>query len=245
MPDCNSLDALVRARLKKWPQRPPGWRAGPFGPDHWLRARPAGAGAAEQQPYLKLPGSDRLRTLPDGLWLNFGGTMEEPFVDIFAIEACGSISNLLDKRSRFGASTHSLLAACPVPWLLAPVTADETPRWKLTGVISQEPALPLVLPIRALRVMYGLKPTDYFSFARHHVAQAHEFFVPIEALITAGGRPGPAGTDRARVHRWQLHVRPDGRAEPPRTSRYRAAGAMRQPRDPVRGALRGRGPGDQ
>jgi hypothetical protein len=40
-------------------------------------------------PFLKLPGSTRWRTLPDGLWLNFGGTSVDPFVDIFAIEACG------------------------------------------------------------------------------------------------------------------------------------------------------------
>jgi hypothetical protein len=36
-------------------------------------------------PFLKLPGSTRWRTLPDGLWLNFGGTPVEPFVDIFGI----------------------------------------------------------------------------------------------------------------------------------------------------------------
>jgi len=47
-----SLDALVKARLREWPQHPPGLK---------------------------------LRTLPDGLWLNFGGTPEEPFVDIFGI----------------------------------------------------------------------------------------------------------------------------------------------------------------
>ena len=79
----HSLDALVRARLKTWPQRPPGLER----QDHrgaWLRARPteeAGLG----QPFLKLPGSDRMRTLPDGLWLHFGGGFAEPFVDIFGI----------------------------------------------------------------------------------------------------------------------------------------------------------------
>jgi len=188
-----SLDALVRARLRTWPQRPPGLNAVSFGPDAWLRGRPAGAISNGQQPFLKLPGSDKLRTLPDGLWLNFGGSAEEPFVDIFAIEACGSITNLLDKRSRFGASTHSLLAACPIPWLLAPAMPDDpTPRWKLTRVIRREPALPLVLPVRGVRVLYGLKPTDYYNFARNHVPAAHEFFVPMGALIAEGGDRDPA-----------------------------------------------------
>jgi hypothetical protein len=52
--------------------------------------------------------SNRLRTLPDGLWLNFAGTHAEPFVDIFAIEACGTLQNLLDKlrKARFRIHTN-------------------------------------------------------------------------------------------------------------------------------------------
>jgi len=89
-----SLDHQVRRRLRHWPQHPPG-----IGPrlrerDAWLRGRPCADTlnnfAAGHAPFLKLPGSNRLRTLPDGLWLNFGGTMQEAFVDIFAVEACGS-----------------------------------------------------------------------------------------------------------------------------------------------------------
>ena len=134
-----SLDALVRTRLRQWPQRPPGLAGPRTGRDGWLRGRPTET-TSPCHPFLKLPGSDRLRTLPDGLWLNFGGTALEPFVDILAIEACNSLPNLLDKRSRFAPSTHSLLAVCPVPWLLAPVTAnDPTPRWQATGVLRHEP----------------------------------------------------------------------------------------------------------
>src|SRR5271166_3032757 len=118
-----TLDSIVRARLRKWPQRPPGLKS--QSNDAWLRGRPCDKQGATVHPYLKLPGSTRFRTLPDGLWLNFGGTVVEPFVDIFAIEACGSLPNLLDKRSRFAPSTQSLLAVCPVPWLLAPVGPDD------------------------------------------------------------------------------------------------------------------------
>ena len=80
----HSLDALVRARLRQWPQRPPGLSRGKGTYDGWLRGRPCEMGGI-CQPFLKFPGSDRLRTLPDGLWLNFGGTAMEPFVDIFGI----------------------------------------------------------------------------------------------------------------------------------------------------------------
>jgi len=105
-----SLDSIVQARLKNWPQRPPGL-ATRGGKEAWLRGRPA---SEMNNPYLKLPGSSRLRTLPDGLWLNFAGTPIEPYVDIFAVEACSTLQNLLDKRSRFAPSTQSLLAVCPL-----------------------------------------------------------------------------------------------------------------------------------
>jgi hypothetical protein len=186
----HSLDALVRARLKKWPQRPPGLPR--HQPDAWLRGRPADD-SGTCHPFLKLPGSNRLRTLPDGLWLNFGGTPAEPFVDIFAIEACSSLSNLLDKRSRFAPSTHSMLAYCPVPWLLAPVLPeDPTPRWQATGVLLHEPVLPLVLPVRDIRVMYGLKPRHYQGFVQSQVPHPHEYFVPMEALTAENGDQDPA-----------------------------------------------------
>jgi len=187
MHDFHSLDSLVRSRLKKWPQTPPGLDQD----GSWLRGRP-GEVTAGCYPFLKLPGSDRLRTLPDGLWLSFGGTPVEPFVDIFAIEACGSLANLLDKRSRFAPSTHSLLAVCPVPWLLAPALAgDPTPRWRATRVMRHEPVVPLILPVRDIRVMYGLKSRHYEGFAECHLPHPHEYFVPMDALTAEDSDKDP------------------------------------------------------
>jgi hypothetical protein len=79
-----SLDMQVKERLKRWPQRPPGLSMPRRGRHVWLRCRP-GDNSKTSHPFLKLPGSTRLRTLPDGLWLNFGGTIADPFVDIFGI----------------------------------------------------------------------------------------------------------------------------------------------------------------
>jgi hypothetical protein len=188
-----SLDKQVRHRLRQWPQQPPGMRPRLRERDAWLRGRPcADPNSAGTGPYLKFPGSDRLRTLPDGLWLNFGGTAREPFVDIFAIEACGSLPNLLDKRSRFTPTVQSLLAVCPVPWLLAPFTdGDDTPRWQATGVVRREPAQPLVLPVRDMRVMYALKNRHYDGFVRHHMPHAHEYYVPMEVLTAEDGDKDP------------------------------------------------------
>jgi hypothetical protein len=187
-----SLDSMVKDRLKRWPQRPPGLKPSRSGRDAWLRGRP-NDDSDYTQPFLKLPGSTKLRTLPDGLWLNFGGTAEEPFVDIFAVEACASLQNLLDKRSRFAPSTQSTLAVCPLLWLLAPVMdGDPTARWEATGVIRHAPTQAFVVPVRDMRVLYGLKTQHYDGFARHQLPHAHEFFVPMEALTQFESDKNPA-----------------------------------------------------
>ncbi len=187
-----SLDALVRARLKAWPQQPPGLLREPVGSGAWLRGRPADE-CGSSQPFLKLPGSERFRTLPDGLWLHFGGSLNEPYADIFAIEACSSLQNLLDKRSRFAPSTQSMLALCPISWLLAPVLPnDPTPRWVATGLLDREPTRPLVVPVRDMRVMYGLRSRHYDHFATSQVPHAHEYFVPMETLTKKDGASDPA-----------------------------------------------------
>ena len=191
--DYRSLDSLVRARLRQWPQRPPGLPGRESGgQDGWLRGRPS-APTGCFHPYLKFPGSDRYRTLPDGLWLNFAGTPADPYVDIFAIEACGSMQNLLDKRSRFAPSTHSLLAVCPVPWLMAPVEeSDPTPRWEVTGLLREAPIQPLILPVRDMRVLYGLKSHHYQGFASSQLPHPHEYFVPMDSLTALDGHQDPA-----------------------------------------------------
>jgi hypothetical protein len=192
MPAATTLDALVRQKLRAWPQHPPGLADHEMGArGAWMRARP-GTFNDNDQPYLKLPGANRLKTIPDGLWLCFGGTERDPFVDIFAIEACGCYQNLLDKRSRFAPSMHSLLAVCPVAWLNETVSpANRMLRWRYTGLLRNEPKDQLVLPVRDIRVMYALRPRQYQGFSTSQVPHAHEFFMPVEALIGPEGWQHP------------------------------------------------------
>ena len=186
------LDHQVRRQLRKWPQRPPGVMPSLNQPGTWLRGRPGDA-AGPAHPFLKLPGSNRLRTLPDGLWLHFSPSASDPYVDILCIEACSSLQNLLDKRSRFAPSTGSLLAVCPVPWLLSPAQRpDPTPRWRLIRMLKTEPLEPLTLPVRDIRVVFGLKSRHYEGFVRHQMPHPHEFFCPMEALTAEGGHEDPA-----------------------------------------------------
>ncbi len=192
MAEYRSLDALVRARLRRWPQHPPGLSTHAGAPTQWLRGRPSEV-ACGSFPFLKLPGSERLRTMPDGLWLHFGGTPLEPYVDILAIEACGSMSNLLDKRARFSPSTSSLLAVCPVQWLLSPTSPeDATPRWQAIGVLRHEPVVSLVLPVRDMRVMFALKERHYNGIRQSCVAHPHEYFLPMDKLVDKNAPDDPA-----------------------------------------------------
>jgi hypothetical protein len=190
-----TMDELVRRQLKKWPQRPPGVLPSRKQPGTWLRARPGDA-VNLPHPFLKLPGSNRLRTLPDGLWLHFSPNADDPFVDILCIEACSSFQNLLDKRSRFAPSVSSLLACSPQPWLLAPAQeGDPTPRWRLLKMLKAEPTGPLILPVRDVRVVFGLGRRNYDHFYESQIAQPHEFFCPMEALVAEDGHERPAMRD--------------------------------------------------
>ncbi|MCS6931685.1 MAG: hypothetical protein NZM27_05695 [Acetobacteraceae bacterium] len=187
-----SSDAIVRARLRKWPQHPPGVRPSPKQPGTWLRARPGDANGSAQ-PFLKLPGSSTFRTLPDGMWLHFGTDPADPWCDILCIEACSSLPNLLDKRSRFAPSTTSTLVCCPLSWLLDRVQPnDPTPRWKLIRLLTAEPSGPLILPVRDVRVVYGLRARHYEGFARTQIPQPHEYFCPMEVLTAEDGAENPA-----------------------------------------------------
>jgi hypothetical protein len=187
-----TLDSLVRYKLRSWPQHPPGLKDHELGArGAWMRARPGNVDDIDH-PYLKMPGANRMKTIPDGLWLCFGGSERDPFVDIFAIEACGTFQNLLDKRSRFSPSMHSLLAVCPVEWLSAPVSdVHGMLRWRYTGLLRNEPSGPLTLPVRDIRVMYALRPRHYERFSSCQVPHAHEFFAPINALIGPEGWQHP------------------------------------------------------
>lgn len=200
----HEVDRMVRERLARWPQRPPGVSPSAKQPGAWLKARP-GAPDTPSQPFLKVPGSNRLRTLPDGLWLHFSPDGTDPYVDVLCIEACSTLANLLDKRSRFAPSVSSLVAVCPLGWLLAPAhRADPTPRWRLIGMLPAEPGAPLILPVRDVRVLFGLSRQIYSNFAATQVAQPHELFCPMEALVAEDGHESPAM--RALIHRASINA---------------------------------------
>jgi hypothetical protein len=62
----------------------------------------------------------------------------------------------------------------------------------MTKVIEREPVDPFVVPVRDIRVMFGLKSAHYAGFARGQTPQAHEYFAPIDALCEADSADNPA-----------------------------------------------------
>jgi hypothetical protein len=118
-------DAVVKARLRDWPQHPPGIVPDADSPLTWLRGRPT-YDLGSCHPFLKLPGAAKLRTLPDGLWLNFGGTPVDPFVDILGIRCVcyltylGPVSRLRNRNGvcyverRRGEAVGILVVSYPV-----------------------------------------------------------------------------------------------------------------------------------
>ena len=69
---------------------------------------------------------------------------------------------------------------------------DPLPRWRATRVLHRAPTAPLVLPVRDLRVMYGLKSRQYRGFVESQVPHPHEYFVPMESLTAEHGDQDPA-----------------------------------------------------
>ena len=87
-----------------------------------------------------------------------------------------------------------------MPWLLAPAQPnDPTPRWRLIRMLGVEPTTPLILPVRDARVLFGLHRQHYDRFAASQIAQPHELFCPMEALIADRAHESPAM--RALIHR--------------------------------------------
>lgn len=48
------------------------------------------------------------------------------------------------------------------------------------------------IPVREMRVLYGLKDQHYKGFVRHQMPHAHEFFVPMKTLTEENSEQNPA-----------------------------------------------------
>src|SRR5438067_2010990 len=101
-----------------------GWAFRPKWEGLWFRACPKDP-IRESATMPTLRRSARLGTLkaetrPDGMYVQLARDEQTDFLtaDVLAIEHCGVLQNVKDKRSRYQASTGSLLLKLPTEWLM-------------------------------------------------------------------------------------------------------------------------------
>lgn len=167
--------------LLHWPTRTKLWPP-PEGRGFWVRCQPKDGG--QPGPRLSSPGAQLFTTQPDGLWAHF---KEETSCDLVAIEVCGTVQNLNDKRSRYIPASHSLVLSCSAAWLMEEIPvqkAGKQPRWKASASFSSEPPSDLRIPVRHLRVLYGIPNALYDKWCREHSPTGYEFFSSHSSLAT-------------------------------------------------------------
>ena len=160
-------DREVKAILfETWPAKLTLWNV-PNEDTRWIRAQPLDGG-----PRLISPGARLFHIQPDGMWARLFADTVEPFADVVAVEACGSVQNLNDKRARYGSSTASLMLRCDRNWLLD--GADRNPNWKVAGC-TDEPTQEISFAVRHIRVLYALPGEIYENWRDNGVLSGHEF----------------------------------------------------------------------
>lgn len=172
--------------LRKWPTRTKLWPP-PGGRGFWIRGQPKDQ--KQPGPRLSSPGAELFTTQPDGLWVHF---KNERSCDVVAVEVCNTIPNLNDKRSRYIPASHSLVLSCSAAWLKESITvqsAGKRPRWQACASFDEEPTVDLQIPVRHLRVLYGIPNALYNKWCREHTPTGYEFFAQHSSLATYNSPP--------------------------------------------------------
>lgn len=183
-------DQQAKDRLRdRWPANTRAWAG--EAEEWWLRAQPKDSNSpapAPPGPRLMAPGTNLFATQPDGLWITLGiprgdrASLAE-YVDCVAIEVSRSSQNLADKRSRFAASTSSLVVDLPRKWLDREIPTqgrgdvNQARRKLLGGNLPTEGKVRI--PVRHLRVLYALpdqgKASLYKNTLGSVVLGGHEY----------------------------------------------------------------------
>lgn len=179
VPNRNYSDPQGKTKLKDtWRYRPTSWEG------HWVRARPS-TGTATMPALIRSGSFGTLgaRTEADGMYVRLAAGAVT--ADVLAIEVCTSLQNLHDKRSRFAASTTSLLLLLNRPWMREEQQIQHTTRqrWNtFDGALPEEPGSDLLVPVFRLR-LFLMVPCVKVSDWREKVAlEAHEYLLPHRAL---------------------------------------------------------------
>ncbi|MFZ0707324.1 MAG: hypothetical protein WAM71_17120 [Candidatus Korobacteraceae bacterium] len=173
-------DKEAKQTLLKWPARTKQLWTAPGGSGFWIRAQPTDGKA--KYPTLASPGAKLFTTQPDGLWVHFNDYV---CCDLIAIEVCGTVQNLNDKRSRYIPASHSLVLKYSRKWLEETVSVQKggkKARWEAAASLGNSPQSDGEIPIRYLRVLYALPQNEYHEWCAVHTPTGYEFFLSHNSL---------------------------------------------------------------
>lgn len=171
-------DAEAKAiLLTRWPNRTRVWPS----KGHWIRAQPKDG--IRPGPKIFTPGAELFSTQPDGLWVHFNGTRS---CDLVAVEVCGKVQNLYDKRSRYIPASHSIVLEASRAWLNEKIDVQgggRKERWRAAGSLRRTiRGKRARIPVRYLRVLYVLPTGLYGTWCAEHPPTGYEFFCPHSSL---------------------------------------------------------------
>ena len=172
-------DSEAKEILQAWPTSTKKLWVAPEGEGRWIRGQPRGQGAAG--PRIASPGARLFTTQPDGLFIFFS-SLES--CDLVAVEVCGTVQNLNDKRSRYVPSSHSLVLNCGNGWMREKIVTQgggSKARWSAAG-LHEEPTGDCSVPVRHLRVLYALPNDTYEGWCVNHTPTGYEYFCPHSSL---------------------------------------------------------------
>jgi len=166
--DDNAAEKLANAQAGEALSR---WNDAHLAAHGWTRIRRRSdyKGAA---PYLYVPGSRLFSIYPDGLYGCFGQDEDKAieYVDILAIEVCGSTQNFYDKRARY-AEQNPLGLFCQPTWLKYATFIEGNPYTEVQNI-----------PVRYRAILFAVS-SKLFESARQCVSPwGNEYFVPFSNL---------------------------------------------------------------
>ena len=170
--------------LRSWPTRSRKLWPTPKDTLYWIRAHPKQLDSNIPCPSLAPPSADKFHTHPDGMWIYFDPNLK--YVDIMAVEVCGSQQNFYDKRSRNYPIASSVMLYCSLKWILAKdkfQNDGQIERWKACGSFQNAPTSDLELPVRNLRTLITL-PNDLYADFRRQSHPGNEFYCRHSSLKT-------------------------------------------------------------
>ena len=173
---------------KCWPQCTSKW--GATEGVRWIRAQPVSKEPARaSSPVLNSPGAKLFSTQPDGMWIRLRGA---EYVDVIVFEHCSSIQNLNDKRSRYMATSSSVLVKVQGKWLREKTRRQKggrRPRWEACGAFGSEDFPDeLNVPVRFLRAVYVIPDSEYRRWKANNVPEGHEYFMRHSSLKSRNGQ---------------------------------------------------------